>query len=605
MEGKRAYWRRLDNAAKIFPATSNRKDTRVFRFYCELKEAVDGSALQQALDQTLEKYPVFLSVMRKGLFWYYLEKSDLRPIVKEEKNPPCMNLYIRDSKTLLFRINYYNNRINLEIYHALTDGTGAIEFLKELVKNYLLIRFQEEGLPDIPFTPDDITMQDLENDSFSKYYVKPPKGIRKTPGHKPCRIKGVRAGYGNLNITEGIVSSSALRKKAKEQGVSVTVYLSAVLLCAIHEEMSRSQRKKDVVLMVPVNLRKFFSSSSLLNFFGWIEPWYHFPDKDYDFNDILQTINHYFKDQLTPEKLCEHMSLFMALERNPILRLAPLELKNPVMQLANHLAEKNVTAILSNLGVITMPPEYEKHILRCGAFISTPKMQLTVCSFQDDLVLSFSSAFQENNIERNFFRILKSYGIESQIMEDRFPEQKTTGYQGTALFKWFSFSSIAAVVIAVMVNMIFTPKLYWSVFVAGGAVSMWAALAIGFYKRHNLLKNGIWQLIILSTACILWDRFTGWQGWSLDYAFPAICLTILVSLQVIARIQKIPAQEYLIYYILAGLFGMVPFILMLCGLVHVAYLSVLCSGLSFLFLVGMLIFKGKDIMAELHKKMHF
>ena len=72
---RRAYWRNLDNAAKMFSAASSPKDTRVFRFYCVLKEKIDGSVLKMALDQTIQKYPVFLSVMRKGLFWHYLEKS--------------------------------------------------------------------------------------------------------------------------------------------------------------------------------------------------------------------------------------------------------------------------------------------------------------------------------------------------------------------------------------------------------------------------------------------------------------------------------------------------------------------------------------------------
>ena len=138
---KGSHWRKLDNAAKIFPATSNKKDTRVFRFYCELKEPVDGSILQSALDKTIDKYPVFLSVMRKGFFWYYLEKSDLKPKVKEEVDPPCLNLYIRDRKTLLFQVVYYKNRINFEVFHALTDGTGAIQFLKELVKKGLIWKY--------------------------------------------------------------------------------------------------------------------------------------------------------------------------------------------------------------------------------------------------------------------------------------------------------------------------------------------------------------------------------------------------------------------------------------------------------------------------------
>lgn len=604
-EGKRAYWRKLDNAAKIFPATSNRRDTRVFRFYCELKEDVDGVCLQQALDKTVDKYPVFLSVMRKGLFWFYLEKSDIRPIVKEEKEPPCLNLYIRDRRSLLFQVNFYKHRINFEVYHALTDGTGAIQFLKELVKNYLLAKYPEAKLPDLPFTPEDVTMADLENDSFSKYYTKFDKDGGKSPKRKPCRITGTRAGYGNLNVTEGIISSSALRKKAKEYGVSISVFLSAVLLCAIHEELGVSRRRKDIVLMVPVNLRQFFSSASLLNFFGWIEPGYRFTQTGYDFQDILKTVSEYFKEELTTENVSRHMSLYMKLERNPVLRLAPLEIKTPVMQVANLLAQQDTTAILSNLGVISMPEAYEPYIQRFGVFISTSKLQLSVCSFQDDLVLSFASAFQEKNIERNFFRILKGFGIESQLMKERFPEQKTPKYQGMLFFKGFSFSCIAAAVLSVMVNVMFTPGLYWSVFVIGAAFSMWAALAIGFFKRHNLLKNGIWQLIILSAVCILWDYFTGWQGWSVDFAFPCICLVILVSFQIIVRIQKLTVPDYMIYDILAALFGMLPAVLLFAGVVQIIYPSILCAGISFLFLAGLLIFKGRDMLTELYKKLHF
>ena len=165
-ENRGARWRRLDNAAKIFPSTSGRRDTRVFRFYCELKENIDGGVLQTALDQTLEKYPVYRSVMRKGLFWYYLENSDLPAIVSPETDPPCMNLYIRDRKNLLFQVNYYQKRINFEVYHALTDGTGALQFLKELVRNYLLIAHRDEGIPDIPMTDADVTIHDRKMTVF-------------------------------------------------------------------------------------------------------------------------------------------------------------------------------------------------------------------------------------------------------------------------------------------------------------------------------------------------------------------------------------------------------------------------------------------------------
>lgn len=604
-EAKRTHWRKLDNAAKIFPATSSRRDPRVFRFYCELKEQIESAPLQQALDKTLVKYPLFLSVMRKGFFWYYLEKSDLPAMVKEEKDPPCVNLYIRDRKDLLFQVSYWQNRINFEVFHALTDGTGAIQFITELVKNYLIFRHPQKQLPDLPLTKEDMTIQDLEDDSFSKYYTKQTKAEEKTAKRKSGQISGTKVTYGNLNITEGVVSSSALLKKAKEFGVSITVFLTAVFLCAIHEDMNRHQRKKPLVMMVPVNLRKYFPSASMLNFFGWIEPGYLFAEENYRFDDIISALKKYFEQELTVEQVSRRMCRLMGLERNLLLRIAPLELKNLCLQLALKLGKRDITAIFSNMGVITMPPEYAGYIKRFGVFTSTPKVELCICSFQDEMVFGFASAYQKTNIERNFFRILKGFGIETDLLKDRYPEQKKPEYKGLKFFQWFSFSCITAAVVACMANIIFTPEIFWSPFVIGGAFSMWTALAIGFYKRHNLLKNGVWQMIIVTAVSVIWDRSTGWRGWSIDYVLPFACLLILLSLWIISKIQKLSEQEYMIYYIIVAIFGLIPLLLLGLGIVHTAYPSVICGGISFLFLIGLLIFKGKDLFSELSKKLHF
>ena len=124
METGYSKWRKLDNAALAFPLVTDKNDTRVFRFYCELKEEIKEETLQKALDRTMEKYPLFRAVLRKGLFWFYLERRDIPAVVKEEAGAPCSGLYIPDKKTLLFRVSYYKNRINFEVFHALTDGTG-------------------------------------------------------------------------------------------------------------------------------------------------------------------------------------------------------------------------------------------------------------------------------------------------------------------------------------------------------------------------------------------------------------------------------------------------------------------------------------------------
>ena len=88
-EKRQRRWRKLDNAAQAFPAAAGKKDSRVFRFYCVLKETVDADTLQRALDLTMEKYPLFRSVLRKGLFWFYMEPRELPALVREEDRPPC------------------------------------------------------------------------------------------------------------------------------------------------------------------------------------------------------------------------------------------------------------------------------------------------------------------------------------------------------------------------------------------------------------------------------------------------------------------------------------------------------------------------------------
>ena len=84
METGYSKWRKLDNAALAFPLVTGKNDSRVFRFYCQLKEDIQADLLQKALEQTMEHYPVFSMVLRKGLFWFYLEHRDIRAVVKPE-----------------------------------------------------------------------------------------------------------------------------------------------------------------------------------------------------------------------------------------------------------------------------------------------------------------------------------------------------------------------------------------------------------------------------------------------------------------------------------------------------------------------------------------
>ena len=601
MEKGYSKWRKLDNAALAFPLVTGKNDTRVFRFYCQLKETVDGEILQQALDQTMEKYPLFQAVLRKGLFWFYLERRDIHATVKQEKRPPCSSLYIPDKKSLLFQVSYHNNRMNFEVFHGLTDGTGAMNFLEELVQNYLILAHPETELPRVEHE-EEITPGDQEEDSFSQYYSSeiPRNKEKKTAAVK---LKGEKLVHSDMDITEVILNVKETLAKARSYGVSITILLTAMLLCSIQEEIPRNRQKKPVTLMIPVNLRNYFPSQSMGNFFGWIEVGYVF-EEDTSFEEVLSSVKQQFQEQLQKDRIAMNMNGYVRIEKNPFVRAVPLEIKKFFLMAGANLGSRSITAVYSNIGIIRLPEEYKEYIERFGIFASTDSLQLCSCSYGDQLVLGFTSKIPDDSIQRNFMKMLKKEEISYKEEKNEFPgcgeiQQK----EDRKVMQTFSFLCIVVAVVCGMLNYLTLETLNWFWFAAAGCFCGWLVVFVAYAKRRNILKNEAWQLLIITILCILWDHFTGWRGWSLDFVFPFGSLAVLGSVPVIARVNHLESEEYLYYFMQAAMIGCVPLILLWTDLVHYKIPSVVCVGISFLVLAGLFIFQKKNMTREFHKKL--
>ncbi|MDO4273884.1 MAG: DUF6320 domain-containing protein [Eubacteriales bacterium] len=596
-----SQWRKLDNAALAFPAVTGKNDTRVFRFYCQIKEEVDGEILQKALDSTMEKFPLFQAVLRKGLFWFYLERRELKAIVREEEKPPCSKLYIPDKKTLLFEVTYYKKRINFEVFHALTDGTGAMCFLQELVINYLQLAHPQADLP-LPKVNEEVTGKDQEEDSFSQYYsAEAPRNKEKK--RNAVQLKGEKLAQDEMHIMEVVLPVKETLAKAREYGVSITVMLTAMMLCAINEEVPRSHLHKPVALMVPVNLRNYFPSQSMANFFGWIEVGYEFKE-DTAFLEVLEHVKQEFEKELVKERIAMRMNELVRLEKNPFLRAVPLEVKRFFLLAGTNFGGRSITAVYSNVGVIRLPEQYKDYIERFGLFASTNSLQMCSCSYGNELVLGFTSKVPSDNIQRNFLKMLKSEEVPYQEEENDFPGyRKEPGNGEKKIFETFTFLCIAAAVICSMINYMLVKRLDWSWFVAGGCLCTWILVTVAYKKRRNILKNEMWQLLLVSGIGVLWDVFTGWHGWSVDFVIPLASLGVLTTIPVIAKVRHLETAEYLFYLIQAALFGLIPIILMFTGVVKIPYPSIICAGISFLVLMGLLLFSREDMMREIHKKL--
>lgn len=414
-------WSRLDNAAKVFPANSRRSDTKVFRFACELTEEVDEDILEEALKQTLAYFPHYQSVLRHGLFWYYFEGSDLEPQVSKECERPCRPMYDGESKKLLYEVTYYHKRINVEVYHALTDGTGALQFLRVLVFHYLVLAHGDKWRQNPPQMDYDASVAQKLDDSFRKYYSGEKTHYR-AKLVRAYKIKGQRIAEGQIKVIEGVLSTQAVLAKAREAGTTVTVMLTAILMLAIAEGMTLREKRRPVVLSVPVNLRKYFDSQTARNFFGVVNISYNFSQRPGTFEDVLAEIDSALKRELEKEALQKRMNAMAALENNLLARAVPLIVKDAIIHTAVRMTELGVTASLSNIGKVTMPAVFEPYIRLFDVFISTDKLQICMCSYQDNMVVSFTSAFVETDIPMRFFRQLTAKGLAVTIMSNPLEE---------------------------------------------------------------------------------------------------------------------------------------------------------------------------------------
>ena len=146
-------WMRLDNAAKIYPASMRRDWMAMFRLSATLVEPVDPEVLRAALTRTLRRFPWFAVRMRRGMFWYYLEHNDAPPVLEEDVRNPCVPMRAKDSRGYAFRVRYYGNQIAVEMKHdlekKLQEFASMNDNLEEISENreQIEISRQYERLP--------------------------------------------------------------------------------------------------------------------------------------------------------------------------------------------------------------------------------------------------------------------------------------------------------------------------------------------------------------------------------------------------------------------------------------------------------------------------
>ena len=396
-------WYALDDAAKIYPLSMKQGQMAVFRLSVYLKKDVVPELLQMALTFTIKRFPSFATTVKKGFFWHYLDTAKRRYVIGQDNGLPCHPLKIARSGSQSFRVMYYKNRISVEFFHILTDGSGGLIFLKTLTAEYLRLTgipsAHTEGALDIgdPPRPEETANEFCraeETDKSSGFVDKPAVQM----SGKLSKVKPFRVLHFNMD-------AETLRKAAKKHGATVTAYILAQLFLA--GRYATDEFQGEMSIQVPVNMRKFYPSDTVRNFTmycGIRLPVRAITSAD----DILPEISR----QLTEKASRKSMSEMMNSTKNMVnvMRYVPLFIKAPAAKLVyGFLGDKIFSNTLSNLGVVKMPAELSGQIESMDFILGTALTNRAGCgliTYGNTATLTLSKLTADPSFEEHLYDLL-------------------------------------------------------------------------------------------------------------------------------------------------------------------------------------------------------
>ena len=412
---KERFWTRLDNAALIFPAVRRKNWSNAFRVSALLTEDVDPEILGWAVNRILPRFPTIAVRLRRGVFWYYLEQAPA-PQVREDCAYPLVFMTKRETRTCAFRVLYYRNRVAVEFFHALTDGTGGLIFLKTLVAQYLSLRYgvsipAEQGVLDYTEAP---RPEELE-DSFLRYSGARTMSRREQNSY---RLTGTREPDGFHHLITGVLDTQALHSLARSYGVSVTTFLGAVMVESIvrlQRSLHPNGKQKPVKVTIPVNLRRLFGSSTLRNFVLCVNPGVDPQLGDYSLPELCRTIQAQLNAEVSPQLMSARIAANVRPAQSPILRIMPLPIKVLAMRMVyRSVGESKGCLNISNLGPTQLPEAMAPYVQRLDFVVcvqATYPNNCSVLSYGGKTCINIIRNIRQAELERLFFTRLRELGL--------------------------------------------------------------------------------------------------------------------------------------------------------------------------------------------------
>ena len=414
---KKKSWRKLDNSAKIFPLQESNKYSTVFRYSVVLKENIDKEVLEKAVEKALITYSEFKVRLKRGSFWYYLETNPKKVIIKQELYYPCKKIDPAYNNGYLFSVTYFERKINIEIFHSLTDGNGGLIFFREIVYNYLDIKHKKL------LDKEERRARKIELDTEDSYIANYDKKSKKSKENKRAYLlKGKELKFNQVSVNHLLIDADNLKSECTKYNLSTTQYLTSVLIWSIYNANVLKytgifKNKKPIKVCIPVNLKKYYRSKTMSNFFSYISV-----DTEMNtcisFEEITKFVRSEFEKKLAEDEILKTMSDSVKIGKNIFVSSIPLFLKRIIIRSIYKEIQKYLSITYSNIGRIGIIGKYQEYI-DYFLFLIAPehieKIKCSSCTYTNKVIFTFTSILNDNSIEKYFYDFLKSQNVKVEV----------------------------------------------------------------------------------------------------------------------------------------------------------------------------------------------
>ncbi len=185
-----------------------------------------------------------------------------------------------------------------------------------------------------------------------------------------------------------------------------------------------------------------------------------------------------------------------------------------------------------------------------------------------------------------------------------YPDVRTRNKRIGFILRIILFAIIVAEIIAIVINCFTTPELYWSALCGASAAYIYLILVYWIKRDMGFSMKIALQFFMTMLFLFAIDYYTGMKGWALTWAIPGLILLGDVSVFFFMMMYIRNWFSYIPLVIFFAVCSVIILILYFVGYVHMVVMPVICTLVSGLYLLSVILFGNREFSAEMQRRFH-